>query len=190
MPGYSGMPAWPANGHHYAVSLLQADGRYDLEHGTNYGDGNDLFRAGYVDAVTTATVPTSSSYSGFQVPPITEISASGETMTFKVGDIFGLSLNRNAGNGLGNIGSNPAMSPSTGKACNTAAFDALLEVITSKAAEDTLRISAMRMAGKIVRVEKDKCAKLSEALAQVIEDNDEKAAIRSEAIATIRHLAK
>ncbi len=48
----------------------------------------------------------------------------------------------------------------------------------------------MRMAGKIVRVEKDKCAQLSEALAQVIEDNEDNAAIRSEAIATVRHLAK
>lgn len=185
-PGYPSMEGWPANGRHYTVSLLQADGRYDLEHGMNYGDGTDLFRAGYVDALTSTTVPTSSSYAGFQVPPITEISVSGEIMTFKFGSNLGL------GDGIsGNSVTRSIATPtSASKACNSAAFDALLEVITSKTADDTLRISAMRMAGKIVRVEKDKCEKLSEALAQVIEDDGDKAAIRSEAIATVRHLAK
>ena len=45
--GYPGQFNWPANGNHYHVTLLQADGKYDLERGRNTGDYSDLFRSDY-----------------------------------------------------------------------------------------------------------------------------------------------
>lgn len=44
--GYPGKAGWPRD--HYMVSVLQADGNYDIEKGTNLGDEGDFWRAGDV----------------------------------------------------------------------------------------------------------------------------------------------
>jgi len=39
--GYPGHPNWPRD--HYPVTVLQADGKYDIEHGENLGDEGDFW---------------------------------------------------------------------------------------------------------------------------------------------------
>jgi M6 family metalloprotease-like protein len=64
--GYPGQTGWPANGRHFQVSLLQADGNYDLEtqQDRNRGDSGDLFRSGGVTEVSHTTVPNTDGYQG------------------------------------------------------------------------------------------------------------------------------
>eukprot|EP00993_Chasmostoma_nieuportense_P002125 NODE_294_length_2474_cov_104.910098_g273_i0.p1 GENE.NODE_294_length_2474_cov_104.910098_g273_i0~~NODE_294_length_2474_cov_104.910098_g273_i0.p1 ORF type:complete len:794 (-),score=93.40 NODE_294_length_2474_cov_104.910098_g273_i0:91-2418(-) len=73
---------WP----HYRVALLAADGRYDLERGTNAGDDGDLWHADGVDRLGPETLPNSMGYqSGKFINSgiiISSISASAETMSF------------------------------------------------------------------------------------------------------------
>jgi M6 family metalloprotease-like protein len=93
--GYPGQSGWPANGYHYRVALLQADGSYDLEKGQNRGDATDLFYSGGVNGIsstgTTAGVvnPNTKAYKGGTIIntgiSITGIGASSSSMSFLVG---------------------------------------------------------------------------------------------------------
>ena len=84
--GYPGQGGWPANGNHYRVAVLQADGDYDLERGNNRGDSGDAYRASGVDAIGPATTPSTDAYqfnnSGPTGHEITSISAAGASMFF------------------------------------------------------------------------------------------------------------
>jgi hypothetical protein len=42
-PGQTGSPSWPSNGKHYRVALMQADGLYELEKGTNSANAGDVY---------------------------------------------------------------------------------------------------------------------------------------------------
>lgn len=68
---------------HYECSLEQADGRYDLEHRFNGGDGEDLFEAGRKSSFGNSTSPNSKwwdgSLSGLE---LSRISEAGQMMTF------------------------------------------------------------------------------------------------------------
>ncbi|HRI95489.1 MAG TPA: M6 family metalloprotease domain-containing protein, partial [Nocardioides sp.] len=67
--------------HHYECSLEQADNRFDLEHGVNFGDAGDLFDA-TVGKFGKATRPSSRWWDGSpSALEIVAVSASGPTMT-------------------------------------------------------------------------------------------------------------
>jgi len=87
--GYPGQPDWPANGRHYRVALLQADGRFDLERGWGRGDGGDLYHAGAAHEISATTTPNTDAYQNGNLIPtlnrIYNISAAGPTMTFSYG---------------------------------------------------------------------------------------------------------
>ena len=68
---------------HYECALEQADGRYDLEHGANYGDSGDLFAAPRATLFNDNTTPNAkwwdSSSSGLD---LSQISPAGNIITF------------------------------------------------------------------------------------------------------------
>jgi M6 family metalloprotease-like protein len=73
---------------HYECSLVQADGRFDLENDrTNRGDASDLFGVGINDTFDGSSSPGSNWWDGTPSRlSITSISAAGATMTFN-GDV-------------------------------------------------------------------------------------------------------
>jgi hypothetical protein len=91
--GFPGQEGWPENGNHYGVSLLQADGLYELERGKDSGDGGDYFHGLGVDELlpcqhsTACQYPNTDAYQGGVITRtnnfITNISVTGNVMTFK-----------------------------------------------------------------------------------------------------------
>ncbi|MDR3012158.1 MAG: M6 family metalloprotease domain-containing protein [Chitinispirillales bacterium] len=69
------------------VALIQADGRNDLEHRVNRGDGTDLFRFGLRTKFDSTTIPAAIWHDGTPSTfSISGISDSGAVMSFTIGD--------------------------------------------------------------------------------------------------------
>ena len=84
--GYPGQSGWPGNGKHYRVSLLQADGRFDMEMGRNRGDAGDLYHGNGVNRLDASTTPNTDTYQSGNIADtgieIASIGAAAGTMTF------------------------------------------------------------------------------------------------------------
>jgi len=73
---------------HYEVTLVQADGDWDLEHDRNYGDFTDLWAAPTYTECTPDTYPNTNWWDGSASDLyVREISASSATMTFDASQI-------------------------------------------------------------------------------------------------------
>ncbi len=71
---------------HFLVTLVQADGDWDMEHGYNWGDANDLFKAGGVNQCSPTTQPNTNWWDGLpSLKRIYSVSAAGSTITFSHG---------------------------------------------------------------------------------------------------------
>jgi M6 family metalloprotease-like protein len=97
--GFPTQSGWPTNGNHYRCAILQADGKYDLEQGMNNGDAGDYWTQGMtLGPGNGQTYPNTDSYQNGNVVStgitITDISASGASMTFRVS---GLGTDPNGG---------------------------------------------------------------------------------------------
>ncbi len=69
--------------YHYAVTLVQADGNWDLENFNNYGDSTDLYAAPMYTACTPLTYPNTDWWSGsLSYLSVSNISNSSSLMTF------------------------------------------------------------------------------------------------------------
>jgi M6 family metalloprotease-like protein len=88
---------------HYRVSVVQADGKFDLERNVNGGGANDLFHSGNNAAFTAETAPDSKWWSGSESGlNLIDISAVKDTMTFQIqGMTVGLAGGRGKSGGQG-----------------------------------------------------------------------------------------
>jgi len=118
--GYPDQTGWPANGNHYKVALLQADGDYDLEENRNRGDSGDVYHLDGVSTIGQTTTPNTNAYQDGVIIEtgnlISDISVSGATMTFAY---YSPQQNHNP------FLSNPRVSPNSG--AESTAFEFLVD---------------------------------------------------------------
>lgn len=87
------------------VALMQADGRRDMENLKNYGDTGDPFRLNHNTRFNNTTTPAAKYHDGADAGiDIAEISAAGQSMTFKIGPnaevvIYNLTVINGSGTG-------------------------------------------------------------------------------------------
>ncbi|MCC6234387.1 MAG: M6 family metalloprotease domain-containing protein [Verrucomicrobiales bacterium] len=108
--GFPTQSGWPANGRHYRIAMVQADGQYEMERGLDRGDAADVFHAGGVSSLgpnlSGTNHPNTDAYQG-GVPLNTgnrlyNISASGASMTFSY-ERTGIPLPPSAPSNLGAV---------------------------------------------------------------------------------------
>ena len=84
--GYPGQAGWPGNGRHYRSALLQADGAFDMEQGSNRGDGGDIYHGAGASQISPTTNPDTDRYQGGSVVnngnQITNIGLSSANVAF------------------------------------------------------------------------------------------------------------
>jgi hypothetical protein len=72
---------------HFLVSLEQADGLFELEHGYSYGGPNDLFNANVKNSFNDFTLPDANWWNGTRSNlSVSQISTAGATMNAKIGE--------------------------------------------------------------------------------------------------------
>jgi len=77
-------------GSHYLVTLVQADGRWDLENDVNQGDSGDLWKAPTYVEFNTTTNPAATWWDGSDAPLYVDgVSAPGTSMTFDYREALG-----------------------------------------------------------------------------------------------------
>ncbi|MBD3221017.1 M6 family metalloprotease domain-containing protein, partial [bacterium] len=77
-------------GQHYECTLVQADGRWDLERGNNNGDATDLWYAPSYTQFDPTTTPPATWWDGTDAPLyVDNVSASGPLMTFDFREALG-----------------------------------------------------------------------------------------------------
>ena len=77
-------------GSHYLVTLVQADGRWDLEHGNGSGDSTDLWKAPTYVEFNPSTIPPATWWDGSDAPVYLDgIGYSGNEMTFNYRESLG-----------------------------------------------------------------------------------------------------
>jgi M6 family metalloprotease-like protein len=98
---------------HYEVSVVQADGKFDLERDVNAGGANDLFHAGNNAVFSGQTAPDSKWWNGGESGlSILNISAVKDTMTFDLQGVpVGLARRKGAPDRLGAPNGSPAEVP-------------------------------------------------------------------------------
>jgi M6 family metalloprotease-like protein len=76
---FPGNSTWPVQAH-YMVSLIQADGRFELEKGVNFGDAGDVFQAANASALGDGAAPGLTSYRSLALDKCSGVRLSGISM--------------------------------------------------------------------------------------------------------------
>ncbi len=143
---------------HYQCALLQADGRFDLEHTERGGDTGDLYEAIRGTALNSKTVPNADVWDGSDSGlSVSDIGAAGETIDFRVGTTPADIINESRVADMIIPDDNPEgiNSDIIISASGTLTYIAVTVAITHTYRKD-LRVRLISPSGKIITLHEDK----------------------------------